>query len=581
MAPASSGDNLRAELERIDRLVNDLMALLRTQRDILRQRGISLPPGTVSSLKSVHNEIEAMVREIAASEDELAQLRAVAETTALITSTLELDEVLNTVIDTVIKLTGAERGYIMLHDEKNNELTFRVARGMASQTLDRADFIVSKTIVEHVAESGEPVVTTNAQEDDRFSGQDSIVGFSLRSILCVPLQVRGKIIGVAYADNRIRAGLFGQKELDLLSAFANQAAVAIQNARLFESVRRSLDEITTLKELLDNVFSSIASGVITTDVEDIIITLNRAAQDMLASFEANAGLALCDVLPLDENFTDILRAVRAKCQHKTLEVEPYIPTRGHVNLNLRLSPLQDANNKTQGVAIVMDDLTEIRRQEAQLAAVRRYLPPQMVDNIQSIEALALGGVRRELTTLYVNVVPFELLFSSTDIEHFMALINRYLTIATDAIHEQEGVIDKYMGTDVMGLFNTQLNPASDHAWRAVRAALNVSRGLAKLQYELGESQLYCRAGIHTGVATVGNVGSLSRREFTAIGDSINLAHRLLENAHIGQIILSEDTYKMCEPELRRFEDIIKVTPHDPIRVKGRQQLTQIYEVRYR
>ena len=69
-----------------------------------------------------------------------------------------------------------------------------------------------------------------------------------------------------YADNRIRSGLFTKRHLDLLTGFANQAAVAIENARLFASVRQTLAEVTELKNLMDNVFASIASGVLTTDV---------------------------------------------------------------------------------------------------------------------------------------------------------------------------------------------------------------------------------------------------------------------------------------------------------------------------
>lgn len=590
MAPVTTDNDLRSELERLSRLVQDLTALLRSQRDMLRQRGISLPPGTISGLKSISTEFDSMIEEVTGHEAELAQLRAVAETTALVNnSTLSLDEVLNTVIDTVVQLTGAERGYLVLRDEQTGELVFRVARGIDQQTLSSSEFIVSKTIVQRVAETGEPVVTTNAQEDDRFSAQESIVGFSLRSILCVPLNVRGKIIGVAYADNRIRAGLFGPKELDLLVAFANQAAVAIQNARLFDSVRRSIVEVTELRELLRDVFESIASGVITTDVNDIILTFNRAAQTILGvtADPESANIPLPDVLPLNGEFKKLLDEVRTEEKSELLEVEPTIPTRGSVNLNLRLSPLRDGNNVTQGVAIVMDDLTELRRQEAQLAAVKRYLPPQLVDDIDSIEALALGGVRREMTALFVNVIPFEVLLGNADTAEFMILLNRYLTAATDAVHEQDGIIDKYMGTDVMGLFNTQLNPLTDHAWRAVQAVLNISRGLAKLQAELSEefgkdySQVYCRAGVHTGVSTVGNVGSLSRREFTAIGDNITLAKRLEENTRPGEIILSKKTYLCCKDELDTHADIIEVVERPDIMVKGFTRPIPICEVRYR
>ena len=131
-----------------------------------------------------------------------------------------------------------------------------------------------------------PILTTNAQEDPRFEGQESIVALNLRSILCVPLILKEEIIGVIYADNRIRSGLFTRRHLGILTGFANQAAVAIENARLFASVRKTLAEVTELKNLMDNVFSSIPSGVLTTDVEERILLCNRAAREILGRTEA-------------------------------------------------------------------------------------------------------------------------------------------------------------------------------------------------------------------------------------------------------------------------------------------------------
>ncbi|MCZ7545365.1 MAG: GAF domain-containing protein [Anaerolineae bacterium] len=291
--------SLNQRLQAMSSEVRAVADLLRAQREALRQYNMSLPPGVIGSLKVVHGDLQILAQSAQDPGSELAQLRALADTTALINSTLNIDEVLNRVMDTVIALTGAERVYIALREEGSGEMTFRVARNLDRETLNESEFIVSRTVVQQVAASGEPVLTDNAREDARFSGQESVVGFSLRSILCVPLKARGEVIGVAYADNRIRAGLFSGRELALLSAFADQAAVAIQNARLFARVRASLAEITELKDLLDNVFTSIASGVITTDAEDVITLCNPAARAILNLEEGRStGMRLEEVLPL-------------------------------------------------------------------------------------------------------------------------------------------------------------------------------------------------------------------------------------------------------------------------------------------
>src|SRR5512142_263350 len=199
-------------------------------------------------------------------------------------------------MDNIVQLTRAERGFLMLRDEKG-EMVTQVARNWSQESLKSNEAATSRTVVQQVIDSGEAIVTTNAQQDERFSGKASVVALNLRSILCVPLKVKSELIGVIYADNRIRTGIFSETEKDLLVAFANQAAVAIENARLFTSLRQTLEEVTALKNLMDNVFASIASGVITADLENQILLCNRAAEAILDMGNASIlGRPLAEVL---------------------------------------------------------------------------------------------------------------------------------------------------------------------------------------------------------------------------------------------------------------------------------------------
>lgn len=147
-------------------------------------------------------------------------------------SSLDLDLVLNRVMDQVVELMRAERGFVMLLEDDGAPV-FRVARGMDHQTIQDPEFQISRGVVERVAREGEPLLTSNAQTDDRLSLRVSVQALGLRSILCVPLKVQGRITGVIYVDNRLQAGLFTPDDLELLSAVAHSAAVAIENARLY------------------------------------------------------------------------------------------------------------------------------------------------------------------------------------------------------------------------------------------------------------------------------------------------------------------------------------------------------------
>lgn len=164
------------------------------------------------------------------SSDRLALLYHLTQT---FNSSLDLDEVLNRVMDEVIQATHAERGFVMLLDENDN-LVFRTARGMDQSVIRDPVFQVSMTTVEGVARNGEAVITGDAQLDPRFSMRTSVRLLGLRSILCVPLKVKDRTLGTIYVDNRVQAGIFTDADLELLSAIASSAAVAIENARLYQ-----------------------------------------------------------------------------------------------------------------------------------------------------------------------------------------------------------------------------------------------------------------------------------------------------------------------------------------------------------
>lgn len=148
-------------------------------------------------------------------------------------SSLDLKQVLDRVMDEVITITRAERGFVMLLDDEGRP-SFPVARGIDRQTVDEPEFQVSRGVVERVSREGRPLLTSNAQEDDRLMLRQSVQILGLRSILCAPLTVKGRIIGVIYVDNRLQAGTFSAADLDLLSSIASSAAIAIDNARLYE-----------------------------------------------------------------------------------------------------------------------------------------------------------------------------------------------------------------------------------------------------------------------------------------------------------------------------------------------------------
>lgn len=229
-----------------------------------------------------HRQKLQAVREAAERQQaKLEQLNEMVRTTALVTSTLDIDEVLDEVMDTIVALVGAERVYLMLYSDEG-EFELRAARNWDNETLSEGDIGLSQSIVNAAIENNQPIITTNAQQDTRFAGQDSIMMQKLRSIICVPLSLAGKVMGVLYADNRYRLGAFDDDMAPVLAAFGTQAAIAIMNAQVFTQVKTNLDKA---QEVIRELQIQIDTDRRDQQVEEITETgffkeLTEAAQEM-------------------------------------------------------------------------------------------------------------------------------------------------------------------------------------------------------------------------------------------------------------------------------------------------------------
>ena len=173
-----------------------------------------------------------------------------------LSSSLDLDVVLAKVMDRVITLMKAARGFIVLIDPVDGSLSVQIARGEADPEKAR-QFLGSRTVIEHVVRTGEAVVTTDAILDDRFKGQQSVIMQNLRSIIAVPLVTKGKVIGAVYVDNPFRASIFEEKDKEFLQAISDLAAIAIDNARQYERSEflRQLFEAHVNKQVTDYVLT--------------------------------------------------------------------------------------------------------------------------------------------------------------------------------------------------------------------------------------------------------------------------------------------------------------------------------------
>lgn len=173
-----------------------------------------------------------------------------------LSSSLELDVVLGKVMDRVITLMKAARGFIVLVDPATGSLSVQMSSGEADPETTR-QFLGSRTVIEQVVNTGQAVVSTDASLDDRFKGKQSVILQNLRSIIAVPLVTKGKVIGAVYVDNPFRAAIFEETDKEFLQAISDLAAIAIDNARQYERSEflRQLFELHVNKQVTDYVLA--------------------------------------------------------------------------------------------------------------------------------------------------------------------------------------------------------------------------------------------------------------------------------------------------------------------------------------
>nr|MBI3612786.1 GAF domain-containing protein [Nitrospirota bacterium] len=181
------------------------------------------------------------------------EMTTLAEVGRMINSVLTMDKLLNLIMDLVINAMFAERGLLMLKDAMTGDLTVQVARNMTmeSQSGTKSRWTISTNICSKVANEGKPILATDAQSDDQFQGMHSVMAYNLASLVCVPMKAKsGEVIGVIYVDNRVVSGAFTEDSVELLTNIANQAAIAIENALLYESVQKETHVRMSLQRYL-------------------------------------------------------------------------------------------------------------------------------------------------------------------------------------------------------------------------------------------------------------------------------------------------------------------------------------------
>jgi adenylate cyclase len=363
----------------------------------------------------------------------------------------DLHELLARILQIAFDLIPCDNGVILLRDPNSQEL---VIQAMRQRKPGQGKVLVSDTLLAQVQLTKEAVLTSDAIADARFQASHSIIALGVRSAMAVPLlsSTGDEVKGIMFLDSRERIAAFTMKDLQVLSAIAAQASVALENSEYARALER----------------------------------------------EAT--------------------------------------------------------------------------QRAQLA---RFLSPALVEQAArgNID-LSKGGALTEVTILFSDIRGFTSISEKLPAQEVVRMLNDYFELMVDIVFEHEGILDKFIGDAIMGLWGAPVKRPDD-ATNAVRAAVKMQKRVAEWNEERvaqGKVPIRIGIGLHTGQVVVGNMGSSKALSYTAIGDGVNLASRLCGVAREDMVVISEE----CAVRAGKDKFVLEALP--PAKVKNREAPVLIHRV---
>ena len=487
------------------------------------------------------------------------------EVSGAVSGDLDLNSLLEKIMQATTMLTAAERSTLFIHDPETGELWSRVAQGTDSKEIRLPSYggLAGAAFI-----TGETLNIADAYADPRFNPEfDRQTGFKTRSILCMPLVDRlGQPIGVMQVLNKVD-GPFTALDETRLRAFSAQAALALENAKLFQDVLQ-------LKNYNEGILKSLSNGVVTFDPKFVVTKVNEAALRVLGHSEEDlVGRPVAQVFGNANNWIlkslDFVSKTGGSDYHADADLMREDGTM--ISVNLTVAPLKDIDAKAIGYLLVFEDLTREKRIRITMS---RYLAKEVVDKLLESGEDAFLGSSQQVTVLFSDIRHFARFTERLGADETVRMLNAYFTEMVDVVLRHDGILDKYIGDAIMAVFGAPFVYPRD-ADNAVTASIEMIWALDRFNQRRASSGLEpieVGIGISTGEVVAGSIGTAKRMDYTVIGESVNLAARLEgANKHYGTSVLVSETTISQLKSARSWREI------DLMRVAETNKLISVFE----
>jgi class 3 adenylate cyclase/GAF domain-containing protein len=512
-------------------------------------------------------------------------------------SSLDLEDTLKKVMDQAKELMNADRSTLWLIDNDKNQLWTKIP---INGKLIEIRIAKDEGFAGMVATSGEPLLIPFDVYDDPRSvtaqQTDKKTGYRTSSLLCMPVfNADNELIGVTQLINKKKQGeyppynpkdwpkapeqwkaSFNRNDLEFMRAFNIQAGVALQNAKLFDTVKQE-------QQRQKDILRSLSNGVISTDKVGKVIATNESARDLLGigQTEVLAGCSVKDLIGFKEgDFSKWLDVALSPSDSK--DYQQYYPDqtllpRGDLppqSINLSINSMIDVCDpkKVNGVLVVMEDITG-EKQVKNL--MYRYMTPEVAEQLLASGDTGLGGKLQHVSVLFSDIRGYTSLTEDLMAEQVVTMLNEYFEVMVDAVFKYKGTLDKYIGDALMAVFGSPA-PLDQHPLCAMQTAVEMRQRLMVFNQERlanNKKPISIGIGIHSDEVVSGNIGSSKRMELTSIGDGVNLASRLegTSKQYGTDIVISDNTYQP-------YKELLWARELDLITVKGKSKPVIIYEL---
>ena len=491
----------------------------------------------------------------------LLELETLFDIGVAISSVLDINDLSHEVLLRAVGILNASKGMFVLNNENSPILEI-----LSMFNWGEKDFLLSNKIdvFKQMQKGNRGIILTKDHSTDiqkKLNEQNLIV---------VPLRAKQNLLGcMILCDKETRDGVepFKELDLDILSSLSNQAAVAMDNAKLFK-------EITEAKQFNESILGSIATGVITINSLGEVDSINKAGESILR-LDHNDILDnhYMFLFEKDKEIIDLInKTEESKKIHSEINI-PFLSASDDTIINISIAPRFDINDNAEGLVMAIEDISDINKVKN---TFKRYVSKQVVDNLLDDDTkLKLGGEDREVTILFTDIRGFTAMSEKMEPEKVVLTLNEYFSEMIDIVFKYNGTLDKIIGDELMIVFGAPLS-SKDDTDRALITAIEMQKKiieLNKIRKKRNEPPILVGAGINKGRVVSGNIGSRDMMDYTVVGDTVNLGARLCSAASAGEIIVSGQVKDSAVNDFN-FKEL------KPILVKGKKDKIDVYRVKY-